>query len=456
MDKTVFISSFNPFILRNILAGEALKSLKETGNVKVVVLVPDYKSDFFRKEIGAANVIIEGVKMRQPSRRDVIFRYLTSSLVDTPTIYVNKRVQLDRDGRHVRFFVSWILMKLFSRILTFKKLVRYLDYVLIKKNSYSNCFLEYKPQLVFATDVFNDNDVYLLAESKSRSIKTVGMIRSWDNFTTKGFFRIKPDYLLVHNEILKKEAVKYCDVKQNTVVLVGIPQYDRYFNGPRVARDVFFKKLGLDPGRKLILFSPFGKRFTDTDWQTMEVLKGFIERSEIPNAQVLVRCTPNDPVFLGNFVPDNYFYVDRPGQGFKEGSVRDQELTEEDMDWLADCLYYSDLVVAGGASIGVDGACFGKPTILIHFDGLENKPYWRSVKRFLEYQHPRVIIEAGAMRSVRGTDEFKQQLIRYLKDPTLDRQAREEMLLNQCGKFDGRSGQRIGVFLNSLLSENNG
>lgn len=436
--------------------GDALKILKEANDVRVVILVPDYKTDFFRREIGAANVIIEGVKTRQPSQLNVVFRYLGSSLVDTPTIYVNKRVQLDRDGRHVRFFVSWILMKLFSRILIFKKLVRYLDYISIKKNSYANYFLEYKPQLVFVTDVFNDNDVYLLAESKSKGVKTVGMIRSWDNFTTKGFFRMKPDYLLVHNEILKREAVKYCDVKESTVVPVGIPQYDCYLNGSRVGREMFFKKLGFDPSQKLILFSPFGQRFTDTDWQVIEILKRFIENGEVSDAQVLVRCTPNDPVFLGNFVSGKYFYIDCPGRGFKGKGVRDQELTKEDMEWLADCLYHSNLVVAGGASIGIDGACFGKPTILIHFDGLEKKPYWQSVKRFLEYQHPRVIIESGAMRSAKDIDGFKRQIISYLKDPTLDGPAREKMLLDQCWKLDGCSGCRIGAFLNSLLFENNG
>ena len=98
-------------------------------------------------------------------------------------------------------------MKLFSRIFIFKRWIRWLDYFTMKKSRYSKYFSLYQPRLVFATDVFNDNDVYLLAEALSRKVGTVGMIRSWDNFTTKGFFRVKPDHLLVHNEILKKEAV---------------------------------------------------------------------------------------------------------------------------------------------------------------------------------------------------------------------------------------------------------
>ena len=451
MAKTIFISSFNPFILRNILVGDALKVLKETGDTKVVILVPDYKADFFRQEIGAANVVIEGVKIVQPSRFDIIFRYLTSSLADTPTIFVNKRVQLDRDGRYLRFFVSWVLMKLFSRILFFKRCVRWLDYLFVDKSRYSKYFSQYQPQLIFATDVFNDMDVYLLARAKSLGIKTVGMIRSWDNFTTKGFFRVKPDYLLVHNEILKREAVKYCDVAENRAVSVGIPQYDRYINGARTSREEFFRKLNFDPGRKLILFSPFGQRFTDADWQIMEILKNFIKAGQIPASQILVRLTPNDKAPLDNFIPDDNFYIDRPGRGFINGRVNDQELINEDMDWLADCLYHTDMVVAGGASIGIDAAVFGKPTVLIHFDGFEVRPYWRSVRRFLAYQHPRDIIKSGAMRSVKSIEELRQHLNNYLNQPELDGSARKKMLFDQCYKLDGHSGERVGRFLLSLL-----
>ena len=450
MNKTIFISAFNPFILRNILAGEVTKVLKENG-VRVVVFAPDYKADFFKQEIGASNVIVEGIEVCKASRRDTVSKYLAGSLTDTGTILVNKRVRLAWDGRWFRFTVSWLIMKLFSRWPIFKVLVRRLDYLTIRKDYCSKYFFKYRPQLIFATDVFNDNDVLLLAAAKYQGVDTVGMIRSWDNLTSKGILRIKPDKLIVHNEILKEQAIKYNNFSGHNIFISGIPQYDKYVIGSRIDRKDFFSKLNFDPGRKLILFSPFGGRFTDTDWQIMEILKKFIENKEIPPSQVLARFTPNDPVSLGNFSPDENFYIDRPGHGFEFRGVKDQELTDEDMDWLANCLYHSDVVVAGGASIGIDAAIFSKPTILIHFDGFEKKPYWQSVERFLEYQHPRDIIKSGAMRSVKNVEELKQHLNNYLNQPELDRSARNKMLLDQCYKLDGRSGERIGNFLLSLL-----
>ncbi|MDP3764323.1 MAG: CDP-glycerol glycerophosphotransferase family protein [bacterium] len=451
INKTIFISAFNPFILRNVLASNVLKTLKIDASIKVVVFVPDYKADFFKHEIGAPNVIVEGVAVWKTSRRDTIFKYLTSSLVSTRTILVNKRVRLARDGRWFRFAVSWLIMELFSRLPIFKALVRRLDYSTIRKDYCSNYFFKYRPQLVFITDVFNDNDIFLLATAKRRGVSTIGMIRSWDNLTSKGILRIKPDKLIVHNEILQKQAIKYNDFSKKDIFISGIPQYDRYINGERMNREEFFKKIGLDPKQKLILFSPFGGRFTDTDWQIMEILKGFIKNKEIIPAQVLIRFTPNDPVHLGKFIPDENFCIDKPGRSFEGRSIRDQELIDADMDWLADCLYHSDVIVAGGGSIGIDAAIFSKPTILIHFDGFDKKPYWQSVKRFLEYQHPYDIIKSGAMFSAQNIEEFKKYLDASLKNPDLNTSARKEMLENQCWKLDGYSGERIGKFLLSLL-----
>lgn len=451
--KTIFISAFNPFILRNILVGDALSVLKTNSDTRAVIFVLDYKAEFFRKEIGDANVIIEGVKAQQISRQDIIFRFINSSLADTKTLEVHKKSQLEKGRKRLRFLTSLFLMKILSRIKIFKHLSNAFDYWTISKNRFTEHFRNYQPDVVFATDIFNDDDVHLLAEAKSRGVKTVGMIRSWDNFTTKGFLRVRPHKLIVHNEVIKGEAVKYGLLRPENVFVSGIPQYDRYVSETRMPREEFFKKINLDPSRKLILFSPLGKRFSDTDWQIMEILKEFTEKNSELAAQVLVRFTPNDEVPLGNFTPNKYFYIDRPGHQFKEGVFRDQELGKKDVEWLADCLRYSNVVVAGGASIGIDAAIFGKPTILIYFDGFVEKPYLQSARRYLDYTHGIMARKGNALRGAVSKEELYEHLNDYLKNPDLDNGARQKMLAEQCWKLDGKSGKRIGEFLISQLTK---
>ncbi|MBI3631526.1 MAG: hypothetical protein HY219_01515 [Candidatus Staskawiczbacteria bacterium] len=454
MKRVIFISAFNPFVLRNILAGDVLKTvLHQDKDLSVVIFVPEHKTDFFKKEVGSDKVIIEGIKTGQISRQDVFFRFVGSSLVNTPTIQIHKLVNLNKNKRWLHFFSSWFLIMVASRFRLFKYLVRWLDYFTGRKDYFLEYFTRYQPDLVFVTDVFNDDDVHLLATAKFCGVKTVGMIRSWDNFTTKGLFRIKPDNLLVHNDILKKAATNYGAMNAEKIFVSGIPQYDGYINGTRMPRSDFFKKLDFNPARKVILFSPFGNRFSDTDWQLMAMLQEFIERNLIPPAQLLIRLTPNDEVNPGNFVCGKYCYIDKPGYQFRPGVYRDQELNAQDMNWLADCLYYSDVVVASGASIGIDAAVFGKPAILIYFDGFKDKPYWQSARRFSKYSHGVSVFKTGAMAPVFGREELLNNLNIFLSDPNSNKIARDKMLQEQCWKLDGHSGERIGNFLLALLNK---
>ncbi len=454
MRRVIFISAFNPFVLRNILAGDVLKTiLEQDDNLSIVIFVPEYKAEFFRKELNLGNVIIKGVKVRQVSRQDILFRFIASSLVDTPTIRIHKLVNFNKNRRRVRFFLAWFLIRVASRFNLFKRFVRWLDYLTLRKNYFSEYFKRYQPDLVFATDIFNDDDVHFLATAKHSHVKTVGMVRSWDNFTTKGLFRLKPDRLIVHNNILKRAALDYGDMTAAAIFVSGIPQYDNYIKGIRMGRSEFFKKLGFDPARKIILFSPFGNRFSDTDWQIMALLQEFIENNLVIPSQLLIRLTPNDQVNPGNFVCGKYCYIDRPGRQFKPGVYRDQELTALDMNWLADCLYHSAVVVASGASVGIDAAVFGKPTVLIYFDGFKNKPYWDSARRFSKYSHGVSVFSNGAMVPAFNRVELLNHLNNFLNNSNSNKVARDKMLQEQCWELDGHSGKRIGDFLFSLLKQ---
>ncbi len=446
MEKTIFISAFNPFILRNILIGDLLSELSKDFS-KIVILAPEYKTDFFRKEINNNRVIIEGVKAGQISRQDTIFRFINSSLVPSQTLLLHKKEQLAKGGRKLRFWISFILMKIVRLIPGIIGLSRLSDYFTMRKDYYYRLFDRYQPEAVFSTDIFNDDDVHLMAEARRNRIKTIGMVRSWDNFTTKGVPRIRPDSLIVQNEIIKQEAKKFGAIPVSKIFVSGMPQYDRYISGRRMSREDFFKKIGLDPKRKLILFSPFGQRFSDVDGEIMDILKNFIKNKEIPDADVLVRNTPNDAVSFGSFKPDDHFYVDDPGYFFKTGVYRDRELGKADIDWLVDCLYHTDVIVAAGASIGIDAAIFGKPTIIIHFDGYEIKPYHLSIRRCVEYDHPALLFKIGALRSAQSGEQLLRFLRGYLENPKKDEAARQTMLKDYCWKLDGRAGQRIGQFI---------
>lgn len=441
---TLLVTSFNPFISRNLLCGDFLTTLKTRPDLRVVLIVPDYKKDFFEKNFGGGNVVVEGVPVEPPSRREVIFKYLASSLVWTRTIFVHKREKLAKDKKILRFLSSLFLMAIGSLVIP-RKICRAVDYWLAEPEKFTDLISKYSPELIFATDVFNDDDVRLLHAAKKANVLTTGMVRSWDNITTKGLFRAKPDKLAVHNEIIKKEAVRHCDMRAEDVPVVGLPQFDIYFQPSKLSREEFFRKLGLDPAKKLIMFSPFGNRFWDLDWQILEILKN-------SGHQILARMTPQDLVDLSKFQTAPNVYVDHPGQRFHEEKARDAELGKEDLQWLSDSLYYSDLVVTCGATLGLDALAFDKPVIMVGFDGLEGRPYIKSVNRFLKFDHPQIIFQTGGFYTAKSKEEMFSKTGEYLKDPSLDREKRAKLKEIFYYKSDGRSGNRLGEFILSAIA----
>ncbi|MBI2024660.1 MAG: CDP-glycerol glycerophosphotransferase family protein [Candidatus Harrisonbacteria bacterium] len=449
--KTIFITSLNPFITRNILFTDVFETLRKAPATRLVIFCPDYKLDYFRGHFSAPNVIVEGIKPQQITKQDVFFRYVDASFIDNNSRYIHQRRELLRDKNYPRFLASRFLARAGS-LRWIQRLARWVDLLTIQKNKFAGFFDKYRPNLVFAPDIFHDDDVHFLAEAKRRKIKTVGMVRSWDNITNKGLCRVKPDKLVVNNEILKSEAVRYEDMRPDDVAVVGMPQTDYYLKETRTPRTEFFKRINLDPNKRLIMFSPHGNRFHDTDWQIMQILKEARLNGELPeNVQFLVRFPPNDDVAMGNFKPDSHFFIDRPAKMFQEGIYRDQELDGLAMLHLADSLHYSELVVTYNSSIIIDAAAFGKPSVGVAFDGWEKKPdIYRSVARFMDYDHTQHILKTGGLWITRDRNELINAVSTYLKNPKHNLENRQKIVDSQIWKFDGRAGKRIAEFIYSL------
>src|SRR3989304_4125537 len=102
MTKTFFLTCFNPFIARNILATDVFRILKERQDLKLVVFVPDYKIGWFKENFSGANVVFEGIAPQKISRADVVLTYLASSLVDSKALGIHKREELGKDGNYVK------------------------------------------------------------------------------------------------------------------------------------------------------------------------------------------------------------------------------------------------------------------------------------------------------------------------------------------------------------------
>lgn len=405
---------------------------KKESNLRVVLIVPEGKKDFFEKEFGGKNVIVYGLKgcLR---RIDDFFKDFAHAAVNTKS---------HRIMRSMNFGFEYpITQKLFIWAPLFRKLVPLLYSWLMPQNMFREVLDEYKPALVFSTDIFSTTDCRLVHEAKKRGISTIGMVRSWDNLTTKGGFRVIPDILVVNNEIIKEEATKIHGIDEKIIKIVGIPHYDRYGKEPCHSRQQFFAKIGADLQKRLILFSPLGDRFFSGnnyfDKEMIEILQEIIP----PTHQLLVRCPPADSVNLEGFKPSPSVIFDYPGTRF--GSMKKTEMSPGDDDHLIDTLFYSDLVICGFTTLCIDAAVCDKPIISIAFDGKSTLPYFKSVKRHSEFDHIQPILKSGGVRLAENIDELRSFINLYLNNSSIDKEGRAKIYQEQAWKTDGMSSQRL-------------
>lgn len=434
--KTVFITSFHGLVSRVLEAG-IIDLLKKAG-VRIILFVSADKADYFKKVFSGPAVSIEPIDYR-PTLWEKRFNNLALLFLPTRTMRVKWRCDIrNRLGYFLNSIVPRFLPPAFLGFI-----LQRLENVFVHPEL-DLYFKKYNPDLVFSTDLQINSDIAFLKVARQMGVKTVGMIRSWDNPTAKGLLRFVPDKIIAVNEVVKEEVVQYNGVAAGKIAVTGFPPYDAYVNRPRRNRVDFFKELGADPNKKLIFFAPAGDRYIDTDWQLFEILRSA--------PQILVRFPPGDTVTLKNFQrPPNMFFY-QPGVGFGKGGFKSREMTYEDVFSLADQLYYSDVIITGPSTIIVDAAAFDKPIIFYAIDGEEkDRPYCQSLRRYYDYDHLKKIIQTGGVRLARNRQELLAGINKYIADPSLDAEGRRRIREEQCWRLDGKSSSRLANCILSLL-----
>src|SRR3989344_879784 len=254
--QTVFVTSFHPHISRNILRTDVLEILRHTHALRVVLVVPDYKKEYFTANFGGANVIVEGVRLYQASRttRGLFFKKLGLFLFDTGTARLKKRYKYYHEKGLLYFWFSMALGFIGKSFLV-RRVVRWLDFHFSPHGFFDGLIAHYQPQLIFSTDPQNENDVSLMQDARRARVPVLAMLRSWDNVTQR-VVRVLPDRLLVGSDTIKDEAISFYRFPENKIVVVGNPHYDRYRAGPTKSKEEFFAEFGMDPQKKLIVYAP--------------------------------------------------------------------------------------------------------------------------------------------------------------------------------------------------------
>lgn len=243
-------------------------------------------------------------------------------------------------------FVRWLLRKLESFIQPEPKIVEWLE--------------EYKPDVMVVSPYIwsTDLEIEYVKAAKQLGIPTIASVLSWDNLVSKGTYLVKPEWLFVWNQDLKKEAINLHDFEEEQVFITGAPVYDPWFDlKPSQTRTQFFEQCGISLANPFVLFLGSSKTITDLDVEFIKALIAHFEKvDEAQRPSILIRPHPYAAFDMTTF-ESGWVKV------FPKGGGRpDMDNTRQD---YFNSLHYSAAVIGINTTGFLDAAIVDKPCITL-------------------------------------------------------------------------------------------
>ena len=290
-------------------------------------------------------------------------------------------------------------------------------------------------------------------EAQKQNLPVFASITNYDNIVNMGYRGYTPSCLAVWSQQMANEAIHLHGIPAKNIEITGPLQYDRFIQPLLIDKNEFLKSLNLDPAKKTIFFAG-GVNIT----RYFEIYKLFVEqRSRVstepynlvirPYPHIKLLGSPGWQILEGLFRQEGV-YLSNPGSIDAAGDRRNEMLEDlnfdEGPDELAYLLRYSDVMINYFSTISLEAAICDLPVIHLGYDVYTYGHRFHMTSAFLQRQtHNRRKLRLAASRIAKDEIELIKYINLYLGDPTLDKEARYEYAVSECGELDGQASNRI-------------
>lgn len=451
-----------PCVLVSVPHGGAAGNMLRTGSIarllehdrglRLVILSPLVNDPAFQREVAHPRVTVEDLPPHTPAGLEARLlalmqaSYLNSAITESVRI---RRIEAKANGT-----IRWIGLKhLLARVVAPSMTQRATRYAigdrLVSHPWAEAVFDRHQPaMLVTSNPGLILAEVPLLRTAVRRGVWTAAIDPSWDNFTNK-LLPIRPvDRLVVWNDLMKQQAIDFHGYTSAAIRVAGTPQWDRYFrDGVTISREAFCQRVGADPSRALITLTTTPRPLYPHHDHVLRVLVAAIRSGRFPKpAQILVRLHPRDErTHYAGFESTPDVILEKPFRDtVRTGDGLAVDVTADSQQHLADTLRHSDVIVNVASTIAIEAAIFDTPVVNIAFDGEHASPFARSAQRYYRFTHYVNVTRHGAVRVASTPEDLVLAVARYLREPSLDAEARRKVALEQCQFLDGRAAERVG------------
>jgi hypothetical protein len=461
--ENVIVSISYGFQVRNFLQTKFIHNLIKSFNVIIVISQSNGEHlKRFLDRSGLGVIEVEEVPFNKRSYEET-FTSIRKNIFVNPKRTRTKNILNELTGtnlgylRHVFSFFNQIL----GRFEVSRSFWRKFESLFISGTEFDAVLEKYKPKKIitanYGTEPF---EIRLLRSARRHKIPSIAIVPSWDNLTSKGVMGIKPDYLIVWNEIMVQEAVDLHSFKRERIFLTGPLQFDNFFYPEfRLSKQDFYNKFDIEPERPVIVYGTITPKYFKYNLEVLKILKELIENGTVKGSpKILVRVHPqvvNDPVFGDNL--DEYLKLKTKNDIFcfsipdveAWGSIRMPR--ESDYKELISALTHSRICIASASTLIFDSFACNTPFIGIGFDGYrENIPYKDSVKRMFDFEHYKNVAAIGGFFISKSIPEFADHINTYLENPDFHKEKRDETLRQQIKFNDGKNFTRVMAAIKSI------
>lgn len=458
--RTVFIVAPRTYSTRNLLRTNFLKTLKSAKEIKIVILSPAFVDQAFVKEFTDENVIVERFWWfnnkwnYEYGALEMLYRAFSKEFLYDPESCETARIKTEvykQKSSKMFAAVRTITTKTLAKSRSFKTITRKLEMLFFPDQVYDKVFKKYNPAVCIVPFPFDPNVYPIVRRAARNKVPLVYYVMGFDNLTAKGDHPVVADKLIVWNEIMKEEAVKYHNYHPDDVWVTGPIQFDIYFRKYLPSKEEFFRKIGADPNKKLITYCTMSTEVGPADPELVEILNKSIEDGKfIYPCQLVIRPSPKDVrEYSTKFKKNIVLEFGRQVKYFPDG----WDATPEDMINFACLLKYSDVWIQTASTTAIEASFFDTPVVSIAFDGYKQRPYWASSARCYSYTHYKPVVESGATTIVRSEEELVRAINEYLKNPALNRDGRKKIVKLEFEYVDGKSAERAAKMVLNFLAE---
>ena len=116
---------------------------------------------------------------------------------------------------------------------------------------------------------------------------------------------------------------------------------------------------------------------------------------------------------------------------------------KEDTIILINTVRWNDININSGSTQSLESAMFGRPVVILGFNGYKPVPWHKSVGTGLMFTHYGYILSSGGVWRVNNERELIDACRAYIQDPSIHKEGRKRLVENVAGILDGKSGKRF-------------